>query len=69
MLNPLAEEGTGDRQRGFRRNRSTTDRIRVFCIRQILEKNGITMRQCISYLEAAEKPIIQLGGRSCIIFS
>jgi len=31
-----AEETTGDRQCGFRRNRSTTDRM--FCIRQILAK-------------------------------
>ena len=41
-------EITGDHQCGFRRNRSTTDHI--FCIRQILEKNGNTMRQCISSL-------------------
>ena len=31
-----AEEVIGDHQCGFRRNRSTTDRI--FCVRQILEK-------------------------------
>jgi len=35
-LIPYAEEVTGDHQRGFRRNRLTTDHI--FCIRQILEK-------------------------------
>ena len=35
-LIPYAEEGIGDHQCGFRRNRSTTDHI--FCIRQILEK-------------------------------
>jgi len=35
-LTPHAEEIIGDHQCGFRRNRSTTDRI--FCIRQILEK-------------------------------
>ena len=35
-LTPYAEEIIGDHQCGFRRNRSTTDRI--FCIRQILEK-------------------------------
>jgi len=35
-LTPYAEEIIGVYQRGFRRNRSTTDHI--FCIRQILEK-------------------------------
>jgi len=35
-LTPYAEEITGENQRGFRRNRSTTDHI--FCIRYILEK-------------------------------
>jgi len=48
MLIPYAEETTGDYQCGFRRNRSTTDH--VFCIRQILEKNGNTTKQCISCL-------------------
>jgi hypothetical protein len=38
-LIPYAEEVIGDHQCGFRRNRSTTDRI--FCIRQILEKKNI----------------------------
>ena len=37
------EEITGDPQSGFRRNRSTTDHI--FCIRQILEKNGNKKKQ------------------------
>jgi len=47
-LIPYAEEVIGDHQCGFRCNRSTTDHI--FCIRQILEKNGNTMKQCISCL-------------------
>jgi hypothetical protein len=48
-LTPYAEEIAGDHQRGFRRNRPTIDHI--FCIHQILEeKNGNTMRQCISCL-------------------
>ena len=38
-LFPYAEEVIGDYQCGFQRNTSTTDHI--FCIRQILEKNGI----------------------------
>jgi hypothetical protein len=46
-LSPYIDEIIGDHQCGFRRNRSTTDQI--FCIRQILEKNGGTMRQYISY--------------------
>jgi len=41
-LIPYAKEFIGDNQCGFRRNRSTIDHI--FCIRQILEKNGNTMR-------------------------
>ena len=36
LLTPYAKEIIGDHQCGFRRNRSTIDRI--FCIRQILEK-------------------------------
>jgi hypothetical protein len=47
-LIPYAEEIMGDYQCGFRRNRSTTDHI--FCFSQILEKNGNTVRQCISPL-------------------
>jgi hypothetical protein len=46
-LGPYIEEIIGDHQCGFRRNRSITDHI--FCISQILEKNGTTMRQYISY--------------------
>jgi len=47
-LIPYAKEIIGDHQCGFRRNRSTIDHI--FCIRQILEKNGNTMNQFISSL-------------------
>jgi len=47
-LIPYAEEIMGDHQCGFRRNTSATDHI--FCIRQMLEKNGNTVRQCISSL-------------------
>jgi len=43
-----AVEVIGDHQCGFRRNRSNTDHI--FCIRQILEKNGNTMEHCIRSL-------------------
>jgi hypothetical protein len=41
-LSPYIDEIIRDHQCGFRCNRSTTDQI--FCIRQILEKNGSTMR-------------------------
>jgi len=37
-LTPYAEEITGDQQRGFQCNRSTTDHI--FCSHQILEKKS-----------------------------
>jgi len=45
-LIPYAKEIIGDHQCGFRRNKSTIDHI--FCIRQILEKNGNTMKKFIS---------------------
>jgi hypothetical protein len=47
LLSRLVPYIDGDHQRGFRRNRSATDQI--FCIHQILKKNGSTMRQYISY--------------------
>jgi hypothetical protein len=46
-LSPYVDEIVGDHHCGFRRNRSTTHQ--VFCICQILEENGSTMRQYISY--------------------
>ncbi|PNF22033.1 hypothetical protein B7P43_G10579 [Cryptotermes secundus] len=46
-LSPYINEIIRDHQCRFRRNRSTTDQ--VFCILQILEKNGSTMRQYITY--------------------
>jgi hypothetical protein len=46
-LGPYIDEIIGEHQCGFRRNKSNNDQI--FCIRQILEKNGSTMRQYISY--------------------
>jgi hypothetical protein len=48
-------------------NRSTNNHISL--IPQILGKKYNKMRQCISYLCTSRKPMIQLGGRSCIIFS
>jgi hypothetical protein len=46
-LGTYIDEIIGDHQCGFRRNKSTTDQI--FCIRQILKRNGSTKRQYISY--------------------
>ena len=46
-LTPYTKEIIGDHQCGFRRNRSTIDHI--FCILQILEKNGSTMNKFISF--------------------
>ena len=34
-----------------------------------LRKNGNTMKKCISSLQTSRKLMIQLGGRSCTIFS
>jgi hypothetical protein len=65
-LSPYTDKIIGDHQYGFRRNRWTTDQ--VFCILQILEKIGSTMRQYISYSYTSRKPMIQLGGKYCIIF-
>jgi len=61
-LAPYAEEITGNHQCGFRRNRSTTDHI--FCLRQILEKNGNTLKQYISTLCTSIQLMLHLGGRS-----
>jgi hypothetical protein len=53
-LTPYADEIIGDHQRGFRRNRSTTDQI--FYIRQILEKkweyNGTVHQLFIEFKKA-----------------
>jgi hypothetical protein len=46
-LSPYVDDIIGDHQCGFPHNRSTTDQI--FCFRQILDKNGNTTRQYISY--------------------
>jgi hypothetical protein len=46
-LSPCIDEIIGDHQCGFRHNISTADQI--FCIRQMLKKNGSTMRQYINY--------------------
>jgi hypothetical protein len=47
-LIPYAKEIIGDHKCGFRRNRSTIDHI--YCIRQILKKNGNTVKKFISSL-------------------
>jgi hypothetical protein len=48
QLSPYVDEIIGEHQCRFRRNRSTTDEI--FCICQILETSGCTVRQYISHL-------------------
>jgi hypothetical protein len=65
-LIPYAEVISGDLQCGFRLNISTTDH--TFCLRQILEKSGNTMRRFIGYLWISRKLMIQLGAKSRIIF-
>jgi hypothetical protein len=56
-LSPYIDEIIGDHQCGFQCNRSTTDKI--FCIRQILEKNGSEIRRQISYSKSSREPMIQ----------
>jgi len=47
-----------------------TGQLLIYCaFIKYLRKNGNTMKQCISFLYTSRKPMIQLGGRSCIIFS
>ena len=57
-LIPYAEEDIRDYQCGFRRNRSTTDHTRIFCIRQILEKkweyNEIVHQLFIDFKKACD---------------
>ena len=45
-LTPYAKEILGDHQHVFHPNRSSADHI--FCIHQILDKNGNTVKQCFS---------------------
>ena len=65
-LTQYIEEIIGDHQCGFQRNRSTTDHI--FCICEKPNKSGNTMKPGISSSLTLWKPMILLGGRSCIIF-
>ena len=52
----------------FEHNSSTNDHI--FCIHQILEKKMGIQRSCASALYRLQRTVmIQLGGRSFIIFS
>ena len=66
-LTPYVEEMTRDHECGFRRNKSSTDRI--FCIRKYLRKNGNKIKQCITSLQTSRKLKVQLGWRAFIIFS
>jgi len=66
-LTPYSEEIIGDRQCGLRRNRPTTDHI--FGIRQILKKKWECIEAVHQLFIHFKKLMIQLGGRSCIIFS
>jgi hypothetical protein len=42
--------------------------IRFFAFIRYWWKNGSTVSQYISYSYASRKPMIQLGGKYCIIF-
>jgi len=43
--------------------------IKYYAFVKYLGEEANKMRQCISYLQASKMPMIQLGKRSCIIFS
>jgi len=62
-----AEKITEDHQCGFESNRSTADHI--LCIRQILEKKWEYNETLHQLFIDFRKLMIQLGGRSYIIFS
>jgi hypothetical protein len=66
-LYPYVEEIIWDHQCGFWYNRSTADHI--FCIHHIVETNWSKMGQYISYSYTSTKPVIELGGKYCTIFS
>jgi hypothetical protein len=65
-LSLYIDEITGDHQCCFGHNRSTTDQIFYIC--QILQKNGSTLRQYISYSYTSRKPVVHVGGEYCTIF-
>jgi len=52
---------------GLRHNRLSA--VHTLCFHQIPEKNGNTRGQCMGILQTSIKSIIQLEGRSCIVFS
>jgi len=66
-LNSYAEEIIGNHQCGIHCNRSTTDHI--FCVHQILEKKWEYNEAVHQLFIDFKTAMIQLGRRSCIIFS
>lgn len=58
---------TAGRQCNFRRNGSTTDHILTF-VKEFI-KDGNAIWQCVSCSWSWRKPMIQVRGRFCIIFS
>ena len=67
-VNSISREIIGDHQCGLRSNRSTADHIYSASVKY-LRKNGNTIKQFIGYLKCSRKPMSQLGGRSCEMFS
>jgi hypothetical protein len=65
MLTLYVDEIIGDHQCEFRRSISTVDHI--FCMHQIMGKNGSIMGQYISYLYTLRTPLTQ--ARSIIQYS
>jgi hypothetical protein len=57
----------GDHWHGIEHNRSTTDQFFAFII--YWRKNGVTVRQHISYSCSSRKPMIQVRGKYYKIIS
>jgi hypothetical protein len=66
-LTPHTEETIGGHQCGLWWKRSTMITYSAFI--KYLTKNIHTIKQCISCIKTSRQLMIQLGGRSCIIFS
>ena len=65
-LTPYAEKLLGIMSVNF----NTSRLLILYCaFVKYSSRNGNNMKQCISFAQTSRNPIIQLGGRSCLILS